>query len=387
MLRRTFLNLFRNVSKHRTISRFCFSKSSKPHSRKWTKEFARDPFVKKARELDYRSRASFKLLEIETRFKLIKKAKRILELGCFPGGWTQILQEQASAGTKILGVDLLKTQKLPQRNEVTVKMIQGDVFKLETQSNISEYFQGNPMNLIVCDVSPHFVGDLDIDHHHISNMNLDVLNLCEKLLSKGGSLVIKTLHGTDEKKIYELFEVNFKNVKRVKPSASRAKSAELYYVCLGYKQTEFWKKVGDLNPKERTLEKMMELMPEKIRMNHDELNRIKTTFKYQLAHNQIEEESLNSKIQKDYFSELKKEMEEENFVKKNKKNPKYTVDDLSKMYEKFCEENNYKYSYMKKLPSTIDGVVEEYKKMLPKINEEIEEMLRIAGNTLEFKII
>jgi 23S rRNA (uridine2552-2'-O)-methyltransferase len=390
MLRRTISLILRQSKQKSAIPKYFFSKqskTSKPHSRKWTKEFAKDPYVKKARNLDYRSRSSFKLLEIESRFKLITKSKRIIEIGCFPGGWSQILQEHAGNGTKIIGVDLLKTQKLPEKEGVEVKFIQGDALKHDVHAKISEYFKGQPVNLIVCDISPSFVGELDIDHHNISDMNIQVLSVCEKLLMIGGNLVIKTLHGTDERKIHDLFGVNFKSIRRVKPGACRAKSAEMYYVCFGYKNTEFWRKLSEIDPKERTVEKMMDLMPEHLKMTGEEIKRAKETLKYQLMHNLIDEKEMTNSIEKNLISELKVEMEKDNFVAKNKKEPVYTMDDLSDMYDKFCEENNYKYSYTIKLPKTLHEVKEIYEREKPFVMKEIQEMMELgrsySGNNIK----
>ena len=378
MLRKSITKLFQRYSTKKVrIPKKLFSKTSKSDSRKWNKEFSKDPFVKKARSLDYRSRASFKLLEIETRYKLISKAKKILELGCFPGGWAQILQEHASKGSKILGVDLLATQKIPEKKGVNLKMIEGDIFKSKTLAKISEYFNGEPVNLVVCDVSPHFMGDLDTDHQSIVEMNLQVLNVSEKILATGGNLIIKTLNGTDEKKIFDLFQVNFKDVKRMKPSASRAKSAELYYIGLGYKLTDFWRKVGELKPEEKNMETIMELLPESVRLTPEEFKRAKTMMKYQIAHNEENKNEISNPLKNEFISKLTKEMKDENFIANNKKKPVYSMNDLADMYDKHCEESNYKYSYTKKLPRKFSGVVEEYEKAKPKLMLEIQELIEM----------
>ena len=385
MLRKRLANfkLF-SIPKAKTrVSRLYFSnksKTSKPDSRKWTKEFSRDPFVKKSRELDYRSRASFKLLEIESRFKLISKAKRILEIGCFPGGWSQILQEHAKQNTHIIGVDLLKTKSLPPKKGVVVEFLQGDALSEVVQGKVTQKLEGHPAQLIVCDIAPNFMGDLDIDHHNISEMNIQVLGVCEKFLELGGSLVIKTLHGTDEKKIFDLFAVNFKTVRRVKPGASRARSAELYYVGLGYKNTDFWRRVADIPAKDRSLEQIMDLMPEHLKMTPQEIKRARETLKYQIAHDMLDESKVTSPMERQFISAVKQEMKQENFEAKNKKHPVYTLEDLADMYEKHCEEHDYKYTYMKKVPRTLTGMLEEYEQQKPAIMKEIQEMLEMGKN-------
>ena len=352
-----------------------FSKTTKRKNRLWQQEFARDPFVKKAREMDYRTRSAFKLIEIDSRYKFIRKSKKILELGCFPGGWTQVLQEQAPYESTIVAVDILKTKKLITRNGVQVNFLEGDVFKENTKIEISKALGQGQADLVVSDMSPSFKGDLDLDHIEISEMNVRTLDFCETFAKIGATVLLKTLQGTDEKKTFEFCNLYFNKIHRIKPSASRAKSSELYYLGLGFKQNEFWHQVGQIPEKERTFERIYALLPENLKKNGEVLENLKQNLKENIMLEKIKEDDLTTEREKTFFREVSQEMKKENYSEKNKRDPIYSIDDLHKSYNDFCEQNNYRYSFMKFIPKTYSEMVDKYEEQRPQINQEMQDMV------------
>jgi hypothetical protein len=169
---------------------------------------------------------------------------------------------------------------------------------------------------------------------------------------------------------------------RIKPSSSRAKSAEMYYYDTGFKCNDFWRKIGNIDKKELTFQKILEHLPENLQVSPEKFDQLKQNLKYSISHETIKEDDFSSSYEKQFISQVKQEMQNENFETKYKKNPVYTTEDIEDNYRMFCEENNYKYSYMHKLPKTLGEGILEYEKIKPSLMKEIEEMLEYDGNYL-----
>ncbi|EAS03933.3 ribosomal RNA large subunit methyltransferase (macronuclear) [Tetrahymena thermophila SB210] len=227
---------------------FGFSKTKS--SKMWMQEHVTDEYVKKAQKDNYRSRASYKLIEIQERYKIFKQGQKVLELGSAPGGWTQVAVEFTKSNEKkptVLAID--RDFMDPVQGAV---FYQGDINDKKTQVYIPEFFKLEPVDIVISDMAPNFSGDLDQDHLLIQDLNNMTIDVCTKNLKIGGTVVMKTLNGTLEKDVFRMYKIYFKEFLRVKPRASRARSSELYYLGKGYglsKEYEQLKKIEEKREK------------------------------------------------------------------------------------------------------------------------------------------
>ena len=184
-----------------------------------------DTWAKKAKNEGYRSRASYKLIQINQTHKLIEQADLIIELGSAPGGWSQVISNKKKTHTKCLAIDILSMEKI---NSI-------DFYKIDLYSDefaeLSENLTKKP-DLILSDMSVNLSGIKLVDDEANLELNLFCLNLSKKTLSKKGALLIKTFSNQNLKKIKKLFEENFKKVVVEKPPASKTSSAEVYLLGL-----------------------------------------------------------------------------------------------------------------------------------------------------------
>ena len=173
----------------------------------WLREHVTDPYVKKAQLLNYRSRSSFKLIEINQRYNILTPGMRVLDLGSAPGGWTQVAvaevkgknlknKNDPKAG-KILAID-----RDPMNEVEGADFLRGDVEEETTRLKIAQYFEMKPIDVILSDMAPNFMGDKDMDHMAISALNSLAFKISLNNLKIGGSVVMKTLQGTLENKFY-----------------------------------------------------------------------------------------------------------------------------------------------------------------------------------------
>lgn len=184
-----------------------------------------DTWAKKAKNEGYRSRASYKLIQINQTHKLIEQADLIIELGSAPGGWSQVISNKKKTHTKCLAIDILSMEKI---NSI-------DFYKIDLYSDefaeLSENLTKKP-DLILSDMSVNLSGIKLVDDEANLELNLFCLNLSKKTLNKKGALLIKTFSNQNLKKIKKLFEENFEKVVVEKPPASKTSSAEVYLLGL-----------------------------------------------------------------------------------------------------------------------------------------------------------
>ena len=186
---------------------------------RWLRRQHNDPYVKKAREEGYRSRAAYKLKEIQEKYKIIRKGVHILDLGAAPGSWSQVALEY---GAKVTGIDLLLVDPLEG-----VTFIQGDF--LEIEKHVTEKVDG-----ILSDLSPSTCGIPKVDHLKLIGMLEDIIALCPKLLNQKGFLVCKVFKGGLESELLRLLKQSFSRITHMKPKSSRKESAEEYLVAQGF---------------------------------------------------------------------------------------------------------------------------------------------------------
>ena len=165
-------------------------------SREWMDRHINDEYVKKAKIQAYRSRAAFKLMEIDDKHSLLKKNMRVIDVGAAPGGWSQVIAERthSNKGTEsVVAVDLLKM--LDQNGVLTV---QGDIEEAETQEAVSKLLKFEKADLICSDAVPDFIGDRFVDHMKAVYLNKLIITFCEKMLKPSGNLLMKIIQGPSE---------------------------------------------------------------------------------------------------------------------------------------------------------------------------------------------
>ena len=197
-------------------------------SRTWVIKQHRDQFFKKAKVLGYKSRAAFKLIELNKKFNFIKKNSNLLDIGSTPGGWSQVASKIITEG-KILAIDITPMEKLNN-----VIFLNNDFSDLIIQDKILKIFNGK-IDVIVSDMAENTTGNKTIDSIRTNSLCVDVINFSLKALTKKGSLVCKLFMGEDFLEVKNLAKKNFKNVDFFKPESSRSESKETYIVCSALK--------------------------------------------------------------------------------------------------------------------------------------------------------
>ena len=193
-------------------------------SNSWKIKQHRDQFFKKSKTLGYRSRASFKLIELNDKFKFIKKNSNLLDLGSSPGGWSQVASKIIARG-KILSVDIKPMD--PIHN---VKFLNCNIFDLKTKDKIKDYFKGN-LDVIISDMAADTTGNKSLDSIRTNQLCIEVINFASKILKKNGAFATKVFMGEDFIEVKNLAKSLFKNVNFFKPESSRNESKETYLHC------------------------------------------------------------------------------------------------------------------------------------------------------------
>lgn len=196
-------------------------------SQAWLERQVNDPFAAKARAHGYRSRAAYKIVELDDRLKLFKPGARIIDLGLAPGGWTQVAIER---GVKhIAGVDLLPVEPLPPAH-----ILQMDFTDPECGPKLIELL-GGPPDAVISDMAPNTVGHRRTDHLRIMGLIEIAADFAISVLKPGGAFIAKAFQGGETAPVMGLLKQHFTEVKNLKPKASRADSSEVYIAALGFK--------------------------------------------------------------------------------------------------------------------------------------------------------
>jgi len=198
----------------------------KPSSTEWLNRQLNDPYVADARRQGYRSRAAFKLQQLDQRFHLLKRGARVVDLGCAPGGWSQVAAE---AGARVVGVDLSPTDPLPGAT-----LIQGDFREAEIAAAAVSAL-GGPADLVLSDMAAPATGHAATDHLRVVALAEDAFAFAETVLRPGGAFVAKMFQGGTEAALLAALKRAFAEVRHAKPAASRAESAEAYVVAKGFR--------------------------------------------------------------------------------------------------------------------------------------------------------
>ena len=206
------------------------AKSRTPASARWLARQLNDPYVGAARMEGWRSRAAFKLLELDDKFALIRKGLRVVDLGAAPGGWTQVAVKRGAAS--VLAMDLLPID--PIHGSV---ILQGDFTDPSMPETLTAEL-GGMADLVLSDMAPNTTGHSATDHIRIVALAEMALDFAVQVLSPGGAFVAKVFQGGAEKQLLDVLKVNFSTVRHAKPPASRKESSELYVVATGFRGRE-----------------------------------------------------------------------------------------------------------------------------------------------------
>ena len=190
----------------------------------------KDHYRKLAKELGYRSRSAFKLIELNKKYNLIKSNDNILDFGAAPGGWLQVSSKLVMPKGKVIGVDILPIMPLGEN----VTIFQGDIREKEVIERILHAGEGK-MDVVLSDMAPNISGIWKIDHNNQIDLTMLIIDRFPELLEKNGSCLLKAFDGPRLKSLENNLKKNFKNVKLIKPKVSRNASSELYIFCRGFR--------------------------------------------------------------------------------------------------------------------------------------------------------
>lgn len=197
-------------------------------STRWLARQLNDPYVAAAKAEGYRSRAAYKLIELDARFGLLKPGMRVLDLGAAPGGWTQVAVARAGAG------NVVALDQDPIDPIAGATMIRGDLFEPETETALTRSL-GGPADIVLSDMAGHATGHGATDSLRVMALCEAAADLAKAILSPGGSFLCKLIRGADERPFVDDLRRAFAAVRRVKPAASRADSAEIYVLATGFR--------------------------------------------------------------------------------------------------------------------------------------------------------
>ena len=204
------------------------AKGRKVSSTRWLERQLNDPYVKRAKAENYRSRAAYKLIELDERFGFLKGVKHVVDLGIAPGGWSQVVRRRIS-GAKLVGIDLLPTDPIEG-----VTILQMDFMEEDAPEKLREAL-GAPADLVMSDMAANTVGHPQTDHLRTMALVEAGLEFATEILRPGGAFVAKVLAGGADNHLVAELKRHFTAVKHAKPPASRKDSSEWYVVAQGFK--------------------------------------------------------------------------------------------------------------------------------------------------------
>ncbi|RLG60939.1 23S rRNA (uridine(2552)-2'-O)-methyltransferase [Candidatus Geothermarchaeota archaeon] len=200
-------------------------------SKRWIIEKKKDHFYLMAKREGYRSRAVYKLKEINLSYKVLRRGAKVVDLGAAPGGWLQYTAETIGRNGLVIGIDKREISPLPYGN---VKTFQLDVFNEDVEKLILKE-AGSKVDVILSDLSPNITGVWEVDVARNVEMCDRVLEIADNVLKRNGRLILKILEGRGSQKIISKLKRKFSFVKLFRPRATRKRSAEIYAVCLGFR--------------------------------------------------------------------------------------------------------------------------------------------------------
>ena len=207
------------------------SKRRKQSSNLWLERQLNDPYVARAKREGFRSRAAFKLMEIDDKARVLKKGARVIDLGAAPGGWSQVAAKRVGAPQqgRVVAIDVLAMDSLPG-----VEFMQFDFLAVDAPDKLKAML-GGPADVVLSDMAANATGHAKTDHLKIMALVEAAADFAREVLSPGGTFLAKVLQGGTEGALLAGLKRDFSSVKHVKPAASRADSAELYLLATGFR--------------------------------------------------------------------------------------------------------------------------------------------------------
>jgi len=199
-------------------------------SNKWLQRHVKDPYVRKARAEGYRSRAAYKLIEADTRHRLLLPGDRVVDLGAAPGGWSQVAARKVAPGGRVIALDLLEIAPI---SGVTV--LRGDCRSPEILAELGQALGGRKADVVLSDLSPNLSGIASADQARAEELVQMALDFCRQQLKPGGALLVKVFQGEAFTGILKGLRRLFRDVSTIKPEASRDESRETYLLARGLK--------------------------------------------------------------------------------------------------------------------------------------------------------
>jgi 23S rRNA (uridine2552-2'-O)-methyltransferase len=208
------------------------ARGRKLSSTRWLQRQLNDPYVQAAHREGYRSRAAYKLLQIDERFELLAPGARVVDLGAAPGGWTQIVVDRVAPGEEgglVVAIDLLEIEPLPG-----AETLQGDIEDPDAVARLRAAI-GAPVDLVLSDMATSTTGHASTDHLRTMALAEAAFVFACEVLAPGGGFVTKVFQGADEPALFDAMVGRFESVRRFKPKASRSDSVEMFLVATGFK--------------------------------------------------------------------------------------------------------------------------------------------------------
>jgi 23S rRNA (uridine2552-2'-O)-methyltransferase len=205
------------------------SKGRKLSSKLWLERQLNDPYVARAKREGFRSRAAYKLIEIDDKARVLKKGMRVIDLGAAPGGWSQVAARRVGAQGQVVAIDVL-----PMDAVAGVDFAQLDFLSADAPKKLQALL-GGPADVVLSDMAANATGHAKTDHLKIMGLVEAAADFAREVLAPGGTFLAKVLQGGTEAALLTALKRDFKSVKHVKPAASRSDSAELYLLATGYR--------------------------------------------------------------------------------------------------------------------------------------------------------
>jgi len=206
-------------------------KNRKLSSKLWLERQLNDPYVARAKREGFRSRAAFKLIEIDDKAHILKKGTRVIDLGAAPGGWSQVAVKRVGAQGRVVAIDVL-----PMDAIAGIDFAQLDFLDPSTPDKLKTML-GRPADLVLSDMAANATGHAKTDHLKIMALVETAADFAREVLAPGGAFLAKVLQGGTEAALLATLKRDFAIVKHVKPAASRSDSAELYLLATGYRRS------------------------------------------------------------------------------------------------------------------------------------------------------
>jgi len=223
----------RPVGRHHLKVRLKTAKQRTASSQRWLERQLNDPYVAAARREGYRSRAAFKLIEIDDKHRLLRPGLRVVDLGAAPGGWSQVAAERVQAVEgkgQVVAIDLLPLTPIPG-----VIAIEGDFMEAAAPSRLKALMRAGGADVVLSDMAAQGTGHTRTDHLRVMGLAEAAAEFALEVLAPGGSFVCKVFQGGSERALLERLKQAFASVRHIKPPASRAGSAELYVAALKFR--------------------------------------------------------------------------------------------------------------------------------------------------------